>query len=148
MVPSVITINEEGEAPVDTILPTISLSSPASNDALGGIINITATGDDNQALDKIQLLLDGVLLKEEEMPLFYPYPATLFSLDTGNYTDGIYNITAIAIDGSGNRAQQTVFVRFTNETRPPFDFQPYLIGAGIGVGVSLFGSLIFKHRKK
>ncbi len=148
MVPSVITINEEGEAPVDTIPPTISLSSPSSNNELSGMINITATGDDDQALDKIQILLDGVLLKDNEMPLFYPYPETLCSLDTGNYTDGIYNITAIAIDDSGNRAQQTVFVRFHNETPAPFDYQPYLIGAGIGVGVSLFGSLIFKRKKK
>ncbi len=148
MVSSVITLNEDGTAPIDQTPPTIFLNSPRSNDEITGSINITAEGDDDQALDKIQILLDGEVVNENEMPPYYPYPEVVFNLDTSTYTNGIHNITAIAIDESGNQVQTTVLVNFQNASPLNFDYQPYLIGAGIGIAVSIVGSLVFKRKKK
>lgn len=148
MVPSVITINEDGEAPIDLIPPTVSITNPTANLDINDTVNITVKGDDDQVLDKIQILLDGELLNETKMPSYYPYPEAVYSLDTSKHVNGIHNITAIAIDESGNQKQTSVFVNFENSLILNFDYIPYLIGAGIGVGISLVSSLIFRRKKK
>lgn len=148
MIPSVITVNEDGEAPTDLIPPTVIITNPTSNLNISDTINITVEGDDDQALDKIQILLDGALMDETNMPSYYPYPEAVYSLDTSKHVNGIHNITAIAIDESGNQKQTSVFVNFENSAILNFNFPPYLIGAGIGVGLTLVGSLIFRRKKK
>ena len=148
MVPSFITINEDGEAPTDLTPPTVTITNPINNLNINETINITVKGDDDQALDKIQILLDGELLDESNMPSYYPYPEAVYSLDTSKHVNGLHNITAIAIDESGNQKQTSVFVTFENSLILNFDYIPYLIGAGIGIAVSLVGSLIFRRKKK
>ena len=148
MVPSVITINEDGEAPPDQTPPTIAITNPTSHLNISNTINITARGDDDQALDKIQILLDGKLLDETNMPSYYPYPEAVYNLDSSKYTNGIHNITAIAIDESGNQEQTSVFVEFSNSSILNFNYIPYLIGAGIGVALGLVSSMIFRRKKK
>ncbi|MHA1766109.1 MAG: C13 family peptidase [Promethearchaeota archaeon] len=155
IMPSVMTINEDGEAPTDQTPPTVSITNPETNLEISDIINITAEGNDDQALDKIQILLDGTLLNETGMPSYYPYPEARYQLDTSKYENGIHNITAIAIDESGNQAQISVFVNFQNNLDDGSgfqmiiaDFYPYLIGAGIGIGISIIGSLLFRRKRK
>ena len=67
-------INEDGIAPVDNVDPTVIITNPNANAGLKGIVNITAEGNDDQALDKIQIYLNGELLEDEQMPDYYPYP--------------------------------------------------------------------------
>ncbi len=143
-----VTLNDDGEAPNDLIPPSVIITNPKANMQYNGTLNITVEGDDEQALDKIQILLDGELLDETNMPSYYPYPEAEFSLDTSKHVNGIHNITAIAIDKSGNVEQTSVFVNFQNSAILNFKYSPYLIGAGIGVGLSLVSSLIFKRKKK
>jgi hypothetical protein len=148
MVPSVITMNEDGEAPPDQTPPTVSITNPTKNLIFGDTINITVQGDDDQALDKIQILLDGKLLNETSMPSYYPYPEAVHSLDTSKYANGIHNLTAIAIDKSGNQEQTSIFITFQNSPLLNLNYQPYLIGAGIGLAIGLVGSMILKRKKK
>ncbi len=143
-----VTRNDDGEAPTDLIPPTVIIKNPWSNLEISDEVNITVKGDDDQALAKIQILLDGELLNEMEMPAYYPYPEAVYNLDTTKHVNGIHNITAVAIDESGNMAQTSVFVNFENSRILNFDYQPYFIGAGIGVALSLVGSLVFKRKKK
>ncbi|GAG65691.1 unnamed protein product, partial [marine sediment metagenome] len=105
-----ITLNEDGKAPPDTIPPKISILHPNANATVSNIINITAEGNDDQQLDKIQLLLDGTLLKEEVMPPYLPYPEAIYNLNTSNYKNGLYNVTAIAIDKANNVKQTSIAI--------------------------------------
>ncbi|MCP4764431.1 MAG: hypothetical protein GY870_21835 [archaeon] len=148
IVPSLITINEEGEAPTDITPPTVIITNPNPNNELSNEINITVQGDDDQALDTIQILLDGAPLNTTNMPSYLPYPEVVYSLNTGLHVNGLHNITAIAIDESGNQEQTTVLVNFQNNVLLNFDYQPYLIGAVVGVGLGAVGQLLVKRKRK
>ncbi len=130
---SKITLNDDGEAPTDTLLPTISILTPSQNAYLRGVININATGDDNQALDKIQIFLDGVLLKEENMPPYQPYPQVICSLNASEYSDGRHNITAVAIDKANNFNATSVFVNFRDQTIPGYEIPALFVGSLLGI---------------
>jgi len=129
-----ITVNDDGKAPPDTTLPTISILNPVSNANVSDVINITAEGDDDQALDKIQLLLDGVLLKEESMPPYYPYPQVIYNLTTTDYVNGLHNLTAISVDNANNVNQTSLAINIQNGLQiPGFQITTLFIGSLIGV---------------
>jgi len=112
-------INDDGIAPVDNVDPTVVITNPKANAGLKGIVNITAEGDDDQALDKVQLYLDGVLLEDEPMPDYYPYPEVVHSLDTADYSFGLHNITARAVDKASNIQETTILVTFERGDQIP-----------------------------
>jgi len=114
-----VTINDEGKAPLDTTPPTISIINPGVDAQLSGIVDVAVEGDDDQALDKIQIFVDGVVVKEETMPPYYPYPEVTYSLDTSQYLLGPHNITAIAIDQVGNQKSVSISVNFIGEGEIP-----------------------------
>jgi len=129
-----ITVNEDGKAPPDTILPTISITNPASNAQLSGIFNITAEGDDDQALDKIQIFVDGAMVKEETMPPYYPYPEVTYSLDTSQYSIGVHNITATAIDKESNKKSISISVNLiVGRGIPGFQVNFLIFGSILGI---------------
>ena len=143
-----VVLNENGQKPLDLIPPTISITKPTSNLEIKDNLTIAVEGKDNYALDSIQIFLDGELLDEISMPSYLPYPSAVHNLDSTKYTNGIHNITAVAIDTAGNQEYTSVFVNFQNGSILNFDYLPYLIGAAIGIGVSLVGSLIIRGKKK
>ncbi len=49
--------------PADTIAPTISINQPASGSNVGSRVNVQAAGSDNVQVTKIELFIDGVLVK-------------------------------------------------------------------------------------
>jgi len=127
-------INEDGIAPVDNVDPTVVITNPSPYANLTGIVNITAEGDDDQQLEKIQLLIDGVLLKEELMPPYYPYPEAVCNLNTANYINGLHNITAIAIDKANNVKQTSLAINIQNGLQiPGYQITTLFIGSLIGV---------------
>lgn len=111
----------------DNTPPTISITNPRPNANLRGIINITAEGDDDQALDKIQIYFDGTLMKEEIMPPYYPYPEVIYSLDTSKYGSGTHNITAVAIDKASNVQETSILVKMVEDEIPSFKSLLYLL---------------------
>ena len=129
-----ITINDDGKAPPDTTPPTISIINPVADAQLSGVVVVTTKGDDDQALDKIQIFIDGVMVKEETMPLYYPYPEVTHSLNTSQYLLGGHNITAIAIDQIGNQKSTSISVIFISEGEiPGFQMTPLIIGSILGI---------------
>ena len=141
-----ITVNDDGEPPPDTTPPTIIITNPDSNAGLIGIVNITAEGDDDQALEKIQLYLDGYLLKEETMPDYYPYPELIYSLDTVDYSFGLHNITARAIDKVGNEKETTILVTFERENEIPGP-QIHILIIGSIAGIIIVYVINLRKRK-
>ncbi|MFW9896922.1 MAG: C13 family peptidase [Candidatus Thorarchaeota archaeon] len=97
-----LTLNDDGLTPPDTTPPTISILNPSSNETLNSLTNIIVEGDDDQALDRIQIYIDNQLVKEETMPDYYPYPEVNFSLNPTGYLKGSHNITATALDKANN----------------------------------------------
>jgi len=129
-----VTLNDDGQAPPDTTPPTISILTPAPNATVSEVIEIVAEGDDDQALDKIQLLLDGVLLKEESMPPNYPYPQAIYNLTTTDYIDGLHNLTAISVDNANNVKQTSLAINIQNGLQiPGYQITTLFIGSLIGV---------------
>jgi hypothetical protein len=131
---SVVTVNPAGTAPTDTTLPSISITAPSPNAVISGIVGVIAEGDDDQALDKIQIHIDGALVKEENMPPYLPYPEATYNLDSSLYSDGLLNITAIAFDEAGNTKATTIFVRIGGGGGiPGFDIPILIIGSILGI---------------
>ncbi len=136
-------INEDGIAPVDNVDPTVVIINPSPNTDLIGIVNITVEGDDDQALDKIQILFDGELLKEQDMPSYYPYPEVKYSLNASKYESGVYNITAVAVDEANNKKQTSISVNISRDGIPGFVITILFTGTILGVII-----VVILHRKK
>jgi hypothetical protein len=126
-------INRDGIAPVDNVDPTVIITDPNANAGLKGIVNITAEGDDDQALEKIGIYLDGTLLIEDLMPDYYPYPEVVYSLDTADYSFGLHNITARAVDQASNIQETSILVTFEEDRIPGFQITYLFIGTLLGV---------------
>jgi len=131
---SVVNINPSGDPPTDTTPPSISITSPSSNAAISGIVGVIAEGSDDQALDKIQIHVDGALVETEIMPPYLPYPEATYNLDTSLYSDGVHNISATAFDETGNTKTTSISVRIGGGGGiPGFDIPILIIGSIIGI---------------
>ncbi|MFX1469171.1 MAG: C13 family peptidase [Promethearchaeota archaeon] len=147
-----VTLNQDGTRPPDTTPPSISITNPKENAGLKGIVNITAEGDDDQALDKIQLYFDGALVKEEPMPPCYPYPEVVYSLDTADYSFGLHNITAIAIDKANYSQETSILVTIERDQIPGFEITTLFTGTLIGIiivfTIYIKNSIVKKNQEK
>jgi hypothetical protein len=134
-------INEDGIAPIDNIDPTVIITNPSTNTNVSDVITVTAEGDDDQALDKIQIFIDGLLLKEESMPLYYPYPEASYTFNTTKYANGNHTITAKAIDKANNAKSDSITLNFQNELVsmiPGFHITTLFIGSLLGLIIIYF----------
>ncbi|MFX0066350.1 MAG: C13 family peptidase [Candidatus Hermodarchaeota archaeon] len=137
--------NEDGTKPQDTTPPTIVITSPRMGATVSATINVTTEGDDDQALDKIQIFVNDKMVKEETMPQYYPYPEVLVSVDTWLLENGNHTITAKAIDKAGNSKDVSITVTVHNQLPiPTFGFTTIILGCSL----ILMSIYIIKKRKK
>ncbi len=102
------------QAPPDTTPPTVSLTSPANNQAVSGTVAIAAAASDNVGVVGVQFKLDGVDLGAELTAA--PYSATW---DTTQTSNGSHVLTAAASDAAGNNATSSgVTVTVNNIPKP------------------------------
>ncbi len=123
-VASTISINDDGVKPVDRTPPTVEITNPFTDLNITESMSITVEADDNQGLDKVQILLDGDLLEEVDMPDYYPYPEVKYSFDIDDYPEGNTerNLTAKATDKAGNIQQTSVNINiYKNDTSDASD---------------------------
>jgi len=96
-------------AKMDTVVPTIAITVPATNGAsVQGQSSISGTAADSVGLSKIKIMLNGNLLTELPGAVTWSY-----TLDTAQYQNQTYTLTAVAVDTSGNEsisATRTIFV--------------------------------------
>ena len=104
------------EAPADRIPPTVKILDPADGAGVSGKIPIKVEADDNIALDRVQIYVDGVQV-HDEMMLIKPYPIVYYFLDTTAYSNGVHNITAVAYDHVGLKAETSHKVDIKNEEK-------------------------------
>ena len=95
----------------DTEAPTVAITAPAPGSVLG-IVAVTATAADNEAVTSVQFRLDGGTLgaADTEAPWSYHW-------NSATSTNGAHTLTAVARDAAGNEATSVgVTVQVNNPT--------------------------------
>ncbi|KYH34434.1 serine protease AprX [Clostridium tepidiprofundi DSM 19306] len=85
-----------GTSEQDNVPPTCSITYPNNGDALNGTITITASAQDDKAMNKVEFYIDGTKIGEDSSN---PYS---IDWDTTTVTNGNHTIMVKAIDTSGN----------------------------------------------
>ncbi|OEU75948.1 MAG: alkaline serine protease, partial [Desulfuromonadales bacterium C00003093] len=81
---------------VDSEAPSVTTTSPADNETIADTISISATANDNVAVEKVEFRINGTLLATDTSA---PFAATW---NTSEATSGYYTIEVKAFDSSGN----------------------------------------------
>jgi alpha-tubulin suppressor-like RCC1 family protein len=98
---------------VDTIAPTVNVTSPFSGATISGTFTLSADASDNIGVVGVRFKVDGNDLGEDTS---YPY---WISLNTLSVSNGSHVITAVARDAAGNSTTSTgVTVTVTNIIPP------------------------------
>ncbi|PYQ77748.1 MAG: hypothetical protein DMG01_13865 [Acidobacteria bacterium] len=121
----------------DATPPTVSITSPADQDAVSGSIAIIASAADDVGVAGVQFFVDGSPFGAERASP--PYSITW---NTATSADGLHTLRAVARDNAGNQAQASVTVSVSNTvpTEPPAipPAQPGLVAAyGFNEGVGV-----------
>ena len=88
----------------DTTPPVVIISSPTDNSAVGGRVNIVASATDNVRVTKMELYIDGKLIKSSTTA------SISFTWNARKASAGQHSITAQAYDAAGNVGKQTILV--------------------------------------
>ena len=97
----------------DTTPPLVTATAPADGDTLSDTVPVTANASDNEAVDRVELLVDGLLTGTDTAS---PYA---FSLDTTTLADGPHTLTLAAYDAAGNQASDSLAVTVNNSDLIP-----------------------------
>jgi hypothetical protein len=87
---------------LDLTPPTVSLTAPAANATVAGIVTVSGQATDNVGVVGVQFKLDGVALGLEDTVA--PYT---IAWDTTTASPGPHTLTAVAWDASGNQRTST-----------------------------------------
>lgn len=99
----------------DGTLPQVSISSPANNATISGNATIQANASDNVGVTNVDFYMGSTKLGSDTTS---PYT---FNLNTAAYTDGQYQLSAIAYDANDNQQRSSeITVNISNaDTTPP-----------------------------
>jgi glucose/arabinose dehydrogenase len=112
----------------DPTPPTVSITSPADNAQVNGIVNVTASAADNVGVTGVQVYVDGVSTGPED-----PDPPYGLAWDTRTVPNGAHTLTARARDAAGNGTfSAPVMVNVANTTY----FQNEILATGLNLPVS------------
>ena len=81
----------------DVTAPTVSLTSPAAGQTVGGAVTVTANASDDVAITSVQFLLNGAPLGAADATA--PYEAAWTTTTAAN---GAHSLTAVARDAAGH----------------------------------------------
>jgi hypothetical protein len=92
----------------DTVVPVISITSPATNATVSGTVNIAAAASDNTGVAKVEFYVNGALKNTDTAS---PYT---YAWDSTSVANGNYSITVKAYDAAGNSSESAVMVAVSN----------------------------------
>ncbi len=129
-----VTVSNATSTP-DTIVPVVTLTSPASTSPVTGVIDLAATASDNVGVVGVTFLIDGTVVGTEDTTS--PYSLNWNSALVSN---GVHTFQARARDAAGNSTisahVNATVSNSTGTTTPPSDnnliLNPSLETAGIG----------------
>jgi hypothetical protein len=106
----VVTVNNTVQ---DTVLPVVSLTSPAGGSTVASGATLAAVATDNVGVVGVQFFIDGIAYGAEDLAAPFQTAWATASLPNGSYT-----LTAVARDAAGNRATSApVTVSVANQTQ-------------------------------
>jgi len=113
----------------DSTPPTVSITSPADNAQVSGIVTVTASASDNVGVVGVQVYVDGVSTGPEDPDA--PYG---LAWDTRTVPNGAHTLTARARDGAGNGTfSAPVMVNVANTSY----FQNEVLATGLNLPVAI-----------
>ena len=117
----------------EALPPTVSITSPANDSAVSGVVSISASASDNVGVAKVQFLANGALLAESTAAPFS------YSWNTASLPPGPYTISARALDAAGNvGVSRGVVVTVAGDTvAPAVSVAGPANGATVGGSVTL-----------
>jgi len=119
-------------------LPVVGITNPISNMRVSGNLNIVGTGIDDDAMDKVLLILDG----DEENPIvaegsdYWSY-----YLDTTNLEEGPHTVLAYGIDVNGVQGNSVLTTWHLDRRQPLTEVQNYAQGPLVSGKVTLKGQI-------
>ncbi len=102
----------------DTTAPVVSIDSPLDSAELTGIVDVTLTASDDQSLDYVEVILDGSVLETLTSGPF------IYSWNTATVSNGLHDLSARAVDSSGNETSTSTIVVDVQNTTPPVNALP------------------------
>jgi hypothetical protein len=93
----------------DGVLPSASFTQPAENALLSGKVDVNVSATDNDAMDAVLLLMDQHLVSIDRTAPFS------FRLNTKTFGFGDHQLTAVALDRTGNMVEVTQNVHTENQ---------------------------------
>ena len=102
------TLTVQGLPPLDTIPPDVTITSPANNAVVNGVVTIGADATDNVAVKKVEFYVNSVLKNEDSVA---PYT---FLWDTNLLANGAYTLIAKAYDTSDLTDTHSITVTVDN----------------------------------
>jgi glucose/arabinose dehydrogenase/PKD repeat protein len=113
----------------DATPPTVSISAPANNQQVSGIVNVTAAASDNVGVTGVQFYVDDTSTGPEDTTS--PYG---LAWDTRTLPNGSHRITARARDAAGNATVSTaVTVNVANTAQ----FQNEVLATGFDLPTAI-----------
>ncbi len=97
----------------DSTPPTIAISLPASNSLVSGTMIVSGTAGDNIGVQLVEARLDNGAWSTAGGTTSWN-----FALNTSNFLNGLHLLSARATDAAGNRATNSITVRFFNIPGP------------------------------
>ncbi len=98
---------------VNSIKPSINITSPANNDSISGNFDITANASSNFGVRNVEFLIDNVKIGQADSA---PYS---YSYDANNLSTGSHQITAKVNDNHDLSTTNTITINATKDTSPP-----------------------------
>ena len=96
------------EVNVDNTGPSVSIDVPLNKAVVGGCVELRASANDSSGVAQVEFYVNGTLLKADTSA---PYS---FSWNTLTESDGLKNVTCIALDAAGNKNKVTFLITVDN----------------------------------
>src|SRR3989339_271361 len=88
--------------------PTVSITAPANNSTITGMLTISGTATDDHGINSVAFYIDDIL-KYTDTSTPYEY-----ALDSAQYANGIHTIKAVVLDTNSQSANMQITVTFSN----------------------------------
>lgn len=98
--------------PTDGLSPTVTLLAPYTSALVGGLVTLTASAQDDLAVERVEFFADGVRVGTDTSA---PYEA---SWNSASVPDGVHSLSAKAYDASGHVGTSATVQVKTDNTAP------------------------------
>lgn len=110
----------------DTVVPSVSITSPTANQTLKGIVPLSVNATDNNGVAKVEYYLDAVATVPFATATTSPFES---KFDSSQSSAGAHVLRAIAYDGAGNKSTEaTVNVTVADQAKPTVSITSLVAG--------------------